>query len=88
MHWAHMCRAEILRVHLRRCPAAPDVDVCALAARSAGYSGADLAAVVREAGLAALEEDLGAEQVRSGCGAGCRQNRPDTVAGIQVKQTG
>lgn len=63
MHWAHVCRAEILRVHLRRCPTAPDVDVCALAARSAGYSGADLAAVVREAGLAALEEDLGAQQV-------------------------
>ncbi len=27
-------------------------------------------------------------RVCSGCGAGCRQNRPDTVAGIQELQTG
>ncbi|GLC74667.1 hypothetical protein PLESTF_001542800 [Pleodorina starrii] len=56
-------RVEILRVQLRCCPVAADVDVELLAVRTAGYSGADLAAVVREAGLAALEEDLGAEQV-------------------------
>ncbi|GLI62588.1 hypothetical protein VaNZ11_005262, partial [Volvox africanus] len=56
-------RVEILRVQLRRCPMADDVDIEFLAVRTAGYSGADLAAVVREAGLAALEEDLGTERV-------------------------
>ncbi|KAG2429616.1 hypothetical protein HXX76_010848 [Chlamydomonas incerta] len=51
-------RAEILRVHLRRTPTAADVDVPHLALATAGFSGADLGALVREAALAALEEDL------------------------------
>ena len=47
-------RAEILRVHLAGTPLAPGVDLAALAARCHGYVGADLAALAREAGLAAL----------------------------------
>jgi transitional endoplasmic reticulum ATPase len=53
-------RAEIFAVRLRATPVAPDVDVASLAAATPGYTGADIAALVREAALAALSEDLGA----------------------------
>lgn len=56
-------REEIFKVHLRATPTAPDVHPAALAAASDGYTGADIAAVCREAALAALDEDLGAAQV-------------------------
>ncbi|KAK9825828.1 hypothetical protein WJX81_000622 [Elliptochloris bilobata] len=56
-------REAILAVHTRRTPLAPDVDLVALAASTPGYTGADLAAVVREAALAALQEDMGARTV-------------------------
>ena len=47
-------RREILGVHLQSVPLAPDVDVSELAADTPGFVGADLAALVREAGLACL----------------------------------
>ncbi|MEO1678554.1 MAG: AAA family ATPase [Pseudomonadota bacterium] len=47
-------RAEILALHLARAPLAGDTDLTGLAARAHGYVGADLAALAREAGLAAL----------------------------------
>lgn len=56
-------RLEILKVRLRRTPVADDVDLKALAAATAGYTGADLSAVCREAALAALEEDMCAAAV-------------------------
>jgi len=56
-------RRQILGIHLGRRPLAADVDLDALAARLEGYSGADLAALAREAAVAALEEDLGAPAV-------------------------
>ena len=37
-------RAQILHIHTRRMPLAPDVALAALAERSDGYSGAELAA--------------------------------------------
>lgn len=51
-------RAAILRKHLRRTPLSNDVDVTALAqdARGEGFSGADIAALCREATLQALRE--------------------------------
>ncbi|WP_247010298.1 AAA family ATPase [Halorientalis litorea] len=50
-------RAEIFRVHTRDRPVEnPDCE--ALAARTEGYTGSDIAAVVREAGLLALEEHV------------------------------
>lgn len=48
-------REEILRIHLRDAPLHPDVDLTALAAAAQGYVGADLAALTREAALAALQ---------------------------------
>jgi transitional endoplasmic reticulum ATPase len=47
-------RREILAVHTREMPLADDVDVEAVAARTHGFVGADLASLVREAALSAL----------------------------------
>ena len=47
-------RRAILRVHTREKPLAADVDLDGVAARTAGYSGADLAAVCREAAMQAV----------------------------------
>jgi transitional endoplasmic reticulum ATPase len=47
-------RREILAVHTRAMPLAADVDRAALAAATHGYVGADLAALCREAAMAAL----------------------------------
>lgn len=53
-------RAEILAVHTRAMPLAPDVSLPALAAATHGYVGADLAALCREAAIAALRRGLAA----------------------------
>ncbi|WP_251328452.1 AAA family ATPase [Haloplanus pelagicus] len=47
-------RRAVLDVHTRRKPLGEDVDLDALATRTAGYSGADLAAVCREAAMLAV----------------------------------
>jgi cell division protease FtsH len=51
-------REEILQVHVRNKPLAEDVDVAAVAARTPGMSGADLARVVNEAALTAIRRGL------------------------------
>ncbi|MET1127827.1 MAG: AAA family ATPase, partial [Thermoproteota archaeon] len=56
-------RLEILKIHTRRMPLAEDVDLELLAAKTEGYSGADLEALVREAALLALREDVNATRV-------------------------
>ena len=56
-------RAEILRAASKRTPLGPGVDLDAVAAGTDGYSGADLAALVREAALAAMRRDLDAPEV-------------------------
>ncbi|MDX8351421.1 AAA family ATPase [Cognatiyoonia sp. IB215182] len=48
-------RQEILRIHLRTAPLAENVDLASIANESHGYVGADLAALAREASLAALD---------------------------------
>ena len=55
-------RLGILKVHTRRMPLG-DVDLTAIAAMTDGYVGADLAAVCREAGLAAYREDPDADRI-------------------------
>lgn len=56
-------RAAILARAARKTPLAPDVDLKTLAMGTAGYTGADLQAYVREAAVCALEEDLESSQV-------------------------
>ncbi|PTL36253.1 AAA family ATPase [Candidatus Methylomirabilis limnetica] len=51
-------RLEILRVHTRGKPLAPDVDLAALARQSEGRSGADIEAICRRATMFAIEEYL------------------------------
>lgn len=50
-------REQILKVHMRKIPAAPDVDVSVLARGTPGFSGADLANLVNEAALFAARAD-------------------------------
>ncbi|NPA76152.1 MAG: CDC48 family AAA ATPase [Candidatus Diapherotrites archaeon] len=50
-------RLEILRVHTKGVPLAEDVDLSVLADETEGYTGADLAALVREAALVALRRN-------------------------------
>ncbi len=56
-------RLEILRIHTRNVPLAEDVDLVELAKRTEGYTGADLAALVREAAMHALREDINTRHV-------------------------
>ncbi|WFE26242.1 ATP-dependent zinc metalloprotease FtsH [Solwaraspora sp. WMMD791] len=50
-------RKSILRVHARGKPFAPDVDLDAVARRTPGFSGADLANVINEAALLTARQD-------------------------------
>ncbi|HIP89316.1 MAG TPA: AAA family ATPase [Thermococcus paralvinellae] len=51
-------RYEIFKVHTRRMPLAEDVDLKELARRTEGYTGADIAAVCREAAMNAMRRAL------------------------------
>jgi cell division protease FtsH len=50
-------REQILRIHTKGVKVAPDVDLKVVAARTAGFAGADLANLVNEAALLAARED-------------------------------
>jgi cell division protease FtsH len=50
-------REEILRIHTKAVKIAPDVDLKIVAARTAGFAGADLANLVNEAALLAARND-------------------------------
>ncbi len=56
-------RTAILKVHTKDMPLAEDVDLRWVSKETAGYSGADLEALVREAGLNAMRKDYNAQQV-------------------------
>ncbi|HIQ03016.1 MAG TPA: AAA family ATPase, partial [Desulfurococcales archaeon] len=56
-------RLEIFKVHTRKTPLAPDVDLEKLAEMTEGYTGADIEAVVREAVMIALREELKARPI-------------------------
>jgi len=51
-------RYEIFKVHTRKMPLAEDVDLKELAKRTEGYTGADIAAVCREAAMSAMRRAL------------------------------
>jgi cell division protease FtsH len=50
-------REEILKVHVKKIPLAPDVELAILARGTPGFSGADLANLVNEAALLAAREN-------------------------------
>ncbi len=56
-------RLKILKVLTKKMPMAKDVNLESIAERTENYSGADLAAIVREAGLSAIREDSNAKIV-------------------------
>ncbi|MBU7018288.1 MAG: CDC48 family AAA ATPase [Theionarchaea archaeon] len=57
-------RLAILKVHTRNMPLR-DVDLSNLARRTDHFSGADIAALCREAGMFAIREDINTEQVEA-----------------------
>lgn len=57
---------EIFKIHTRDMPLSKDVDVDQLARMAAGYSGADVEALCREAALNALRRDMDANEVTLG----------------------
>ncbi|MBX6365415.1 MAG: CDC48 family AAA ATPase [Gemmatimonadetes bacterium] len=56
-------RLQILQIHTKDMPLAPDVDLEELADRTQGFSGADLEDLVRRAGMHALRENMDATAV-------------------------
>src|SRR6266542_3642106 len=59
----HATRRQILKIHTRNMPLTPDVDLDQITSQTAGYSGADLEAVCREAGLISLRRDMDTKSV-------------------------
>jgi transitional endoplasmic reticulum ATPase len=55
-------RLTILKIHTKNMPL-KGVDIKSIAKRTEGFSGADLAAVCREAGMSALRNDINSKQV-------------------------
>jgi len=56
-------REEVLRIHTRQVKLAPAVDLRVVAARTAGFAGADLANLVNEAALLAARKDKSAVEI-------------------------
>ncbi len=56
-------REEVLKIHVRNVKLGPDVDLRIVAARTAGFAGADLANLVNEAALLAARKDRSAVTV-------------------------
>ncbi len=55
---------EIFKIHTRNMPLSKDVDLDQLSRMAVGYSGADVEALCREAGMNALRQDAHANEVR------------------------
>ncbi len=58
-------RKEIFRIHTKDMPLADDVSIDELAEKTEGYSGADIEAVCREAGMQAIREFIGSSDQES-----------------------
>ncbi len=57
-------RLQILKIHTDKVPLAKDVNLKELAKKTVNYNGADIEALVREAAMLALREDIKAKQVK------------------------
>ena len=70
-------RREIFEVHLRGKPLAQGISAEGLAARTEGFSGAEIAAVCNKAALAAVRRAVAAEMAQEGAGRpGAHPGRP------------
>jgi transitional endoplasmic reticulum ATPase len=77
-------RAAILRAASRNTPLGAGVDLDAVAADTEGYSGADLAALVREAALAAMRRSFDAPEVTAEDVAAARRTVRPSLRAEQV----
>ena len=57
-------RLEIFKIHTKNMPLTKDVDLKLLAKETGGYSGSDIAALCREAGMRVLRKDIKGKEVR------------------------
>ena len=57
-------RINILKIHTKNMPLAKDVNLKEIAKNTAGYTGADLEGLVKEAGMLSLRESINSEFVR------------------------
>ncbi|HXH07480.1 MAG TPA: ATP-dependent zinc metalloprotease FtsH [Vicinamibacterales bacterium] len=74
-------REEILRIHVKNVKVAPDVDLKVIAARTAGFAGADLANLVNEAALLAARRDKKAVEM-----ADFNEAIDRVIAGLEKKR--
>jgi len=58
-------RLDILKIHSKDMPIAKDVNLAKIAEKTEGYTGADLEAVCREAGLLTLRDDIKSKEVKN-----------------------
>lgn len=72
-------RKAIFQICLRNVPTEVSMDLDDLASKTEGYTGADIAALCREAGLAALDEDLTASVVAMRHIVGALRSVPPSV---------
>ncbi|MFH1787413.1 MAG: CDC48 family AAA ATPase [archaeon] len=56
-------RLKVLKIHTKNMPLAKNVDLKLIAKKTAGYTGADLESLVREAGMLALRESINSKEV-------------------------
>ncbi|MCI2415269.1 MAG: CDC48 family AAA ATPase [Candidatus Aramenus sp.] len=75
-------RKEILQVHTRNMPLAEDVNLDAIAEMTNGYTGADLAALTKEAAMSALRKFLRTNAGKINLDAG--QIPPETLKELKV----
>jgi len=77
-------RAAILRAHTKLLPLAPGVNFDALAAGCVGYTGADLAALCRQAAMLALTSGVAAARCCRSAGKSFRRNSSCKVPRLQL----
>jgi transitional endoplasmic reticulum ATPase len=80
----HATRLQILKIHTRNMPLAHDVDLDQIASQVGGYSGADIEAVCREAGLISLRRDIETKSVtREDFRDGLERVKPSITADME-----
>jgi transitional endoplasmic reticulum ATPase len=57
-------RLAVFKVHTKNMPLTKDINLASMAEKTEGYSGADIEAVCREAGMLALRDDINAKEVK------------------------